>query len=706
MFEFSSYAQKIILLQKIDQNEVLACLINGVKSGEPYPESLRRFCFALSYKDSGAYEIVRKQFNNNLPHLKTIKTWLALSDVGGEPGITQETLNRLKKHVDGLNGEKLICALMFDEMYIFKQVYFDSNKMDYVGTITYPTYEIDADGNEKKFEKMPIARKSIIFMLSGLNKHFEFPVLYHFVDSMKTKHLSELINEVIFKVSECGVKISNLTFDADRLNLAAVKMLGAHLNVFDVNFAPFINNPFDGSRILLFLDPSHMEKLFRNLLGNKEVIFDEHGNKIEWRYFVNLQNLSKDGKMLTHRLSRKHIDYQQNKMNVRLAVESFSSSVGDSMTILREHNHPEFKDSEDTSNFVYMMDKAWDILNSRGSRHSNIFKRALSKGNEAKIFAFIDTFIPFIKGLQININNTKKKVLDTRNFSPILGFIMDFTNLKLMYQEYVEHGAMKEISTYCISQDHLEMFHGKLRSRNGHNNNPTVMQFKGAYRRLLCNLDISPPKWSNCMILDSKSTDFGPQSNVYFISSRRSKLDVLKDDQFQTNLRNQEDEIVEDLCHLESLESSSHLLDGFASASIAYAARIIEKRIESREFYCDCCRRVFKDNDKIIDVSIHIVDTKRPCASTFHICKIVDRIMGLYKPKCIQNYDDRDFRVLYYLAFQEIDFLSLFTYSDFKDHEEHKFHLVKCIVQQYISIKTTQICKQITFDLHEKNSTN
>lgn len=670
-----------------------------------YPEAVRKFCFSLTYHSPAAYEIIREQFNNNLPHQKTIKTWLALSDIGGEAGITQDTSNRLKKHVDGLNGEQLICALLFDEMYLFKQMYFDSNKMDYVGCATYPCYEIDDDGNEKPFEKLPIAKKSIIFMLCGLNKHFQFPVLYHFVHSLKTKHLAELIREVIVKVSECGVKISNLTFDGDKTNISAAKMLGANLDVFDPNFEPFIKNPYDGSRLYLILDPSHVEKLFRNLLGNKEELFDENGNKMKWCYFVDLQTLSKDGKMLTHKLTRKHIDYQQNKMNVRLAVETFSESVGDSMTILREHNHPKFKNSEHTTNLIYMMDKAFNILNSRGSRHSNIFKCALSEKNRHEIFAFIDAFIPYLKTLQLKFKNTKKRVLETISYTPVLGFIIDFTNLRLMYQEYVENGAMKEISTYAFSQDHLEMFHGKLRSRNGHNNNPTVMQFKGAYRRLLCNLDIRPPKWSNCMILDSKSTDFGPESNVYFISSRRPKLNILNDEQFQRNLGNQEEDImneIEELCDLDGLKSSSHLFDGYGSASIAYAARMIEKRIESREFYCDCCKLVFSENEKINDGSIHIIETKRPCVSTFNICRIADRVISLYKPKCIDNFDDRDFRVLFYIIFQEIDLLSAYAESNFKDHEEHKFHLIKCIVQQYINIKTTQICKQITFDLHDK----
>ncbi len=39
--------------------------------------------------------------------------------------------------------------------------------------------------------------------------------------------------------------------------------------------------------------------------------------------------------------------------------------------------------------------------------------------------------------------------------------------------------------TYKLSQDHLEHFFGLIRARFGANNNPTPLQFKNTYRRLL-----------------------------------------------------------------------------------------------------------------------------------------------------------------------------------------------------------------------------
>lgn len=93
-------------------------------------------------------------------------------------------------------------------------------------------------------------------------------------------------------------------------------------------------------------------------------------------------------------------------------------------------------------------------------------------------------------------------------------------------------------------------------------------------------------------------------------------------------------------------------------------------------FYCDCCKYVFSQNSKLNIGTIHIIDSKRPCASTFYICKIVDRFLKLYKPKGFRaedvgdsgdsasnakdSKDERDFRVLYYSIFQEINFDAVF----------------------------------------------
>lgn len=703
--------------------------MNGIKSGQLYPKAVRKFCFAVSYHSPAAYEVIRKQFNKNLPHLKTIKTWYALSDLDSDPGLSESTLKRLKGFVDDLNGEPLLCTLIWDEMYLRQQIFWDENTCEYVGFSSYgeakPTNRKRSQMNDEELQeppKLPIAKKALNFMLSGINKHFIFPLAYHLVDSLDALELSTLINEFILKVSESGVKIVMLTFDGDSKNLMACKILGANLDIYEENYKPYILNPFDQKKIYLILDPSHMEKLMRNLLGNHKALFDDSDDQIEWQYFVDLYNLSKESYMLTHKLNRKHIEFKHNKMSVRLASETYSKSVGDSMDILRKSNHPKFIDSGPTIRFVYMMDTLFNIFNTRSNRNENIYKCALSEVNKRIIFDFLEKCIEYFKSLEMIVIRKRRghlieervKVLKTRNNTPILGFLMDMINLRSFYEEYVEHAAvLKDIKTYSFSQDHIEIFHAKIRARNGHNTNPNSVQYKGAFRRLACNMEIKAPESSNCLVLDENKSSFSLHSNVYFISSRRPKLDIMNGENFIQNIKSQEEQILDELEELEDIagiESCSSLHDGIAGASIAYAARLIEKKIERQVFYCDCCKFVFSENEKLMDGTF-LIEEKRPCASTFLICKIVDKFIRLYKPKCFgmdsvdteeNKHTEKDFRVLYYLIFKEIDFARVYETSDFKDHEPHKFHLVKCIVKEYIRMKTSHTSKQITLSQYDK----
>lgn len=458
-------------------------------------------------------------------------------------------------------------------------------------------------------------------------------------------------------------------------------------------------------------------------------MFDQNESEIEWSLFTNLQEISTLGNLLTHKLTQKHTkEWERNKMNVRLVCETFSNSVASSMKLLRIHNHPMFEKSEPTEKFVEIMDKTFDIFNSSNPRHSNTFKRALNANNKCEIFEFIEDVIPYFQSLKmIRVQDengikieTKVHVLDTANKVPVLGFLMNLHNLPRLYNTYVDEDKhapsikpMKCLRTYAMSQDHLELFFGKIRSKNGFNDNPNVVQFKGAYGKLLSNVEIKPPESSNCMIIDFPDTNFDsfdisdlPNSNVFVVSSgqsRRAGVDILSDPIFIRNLKQfdaintiDEPEMMSDL---QAMESSEYLVDGFTNISIACAAKIIEDTLNARYIYCQCCLDIFSKNRKLNDPTIDIVTKRNPCISTYYICKTADRLFSAYKPK---NANQFDYRVLYYKIFQEIEFGKLYADSDFKDHEEHLFHVVKCVVKSFLAMKTKQISKEITYTEYEK----
>lgn len=714
---------------------MLKCFVYGHPKLIKYPPEVRKFCFSLNYHSPAAYDIIRNYFDKRLPHPKTISAWLKESDLNGEHGFREETMRRLAASVKDLKestGEDLICTGMLDEMFIMKEIYWDQKNFKYAGYPTYPNNtckekEIETESSTKgatnKTVKSPLATRALVFMLSGINKSFEFLVGYHFVNGLDAKGLTELVKEMIIKVSECGVKIANLTFDGAKANIKMCEILGANLNPSSIDFKPYINSPYDDSIIYLIFDASHMEKLLRNLLGNHGVLFDENDEEIKWSYFVDLYEASKQGELLTHKLTRKHtIEFKRNKMNVRLAVETFSTSTADSFKIMRENGHQEFIDSCPTEKFTRLTDTLWDISNSRDTRHTNIYKRPMNAENKRVIFDFIEKAKVYLKGLQMNrvrkcrgVERIEKvNVLKTINQTPIVGFLVNLTNIPLMYERYVERveddedyslQKMTHFRTYALSQDRLEITFGKIRARNGHNNNPNCAQFKGAYRRLQANIEVNPPSSANCMMFDPIDLHmFAPQSNVFTVSSRRPTFDILSDDTFQTNLKRFEEEQynMEALSDLAGMRESTHLLEGFADASVAYASKLIEESIATGEFNCECCKCVFSQNEKLKDGSICLIPQKRPCESTYYICRIVDKYINIYKPDKKGNKKDLDFRVLYYKAFQEIDYNKIFVKTDFKDHEHHRFYLVKTIVQNYLYMKTAQISREITYEEYGK----
>lgn len=360
-------------------DELLQILHHGIKPREKYPAEVRRFCLGLFSYSARAYEYVRKSFHNHLPGTSTIKLWFANSDIRGEEGIQDDQMERLRRIVEDFKikyNRDLMCSLVFDEIHIRQQLCFSLQLMDYVGHVGY---------GQKPGEKN-IASQAIVFLLVGLDVNFEFPVAYHFVNSLDAKKQSKLMETIIAAVTRCGVKITNITFDGNSANKPACHFLGANLNVNvkgqNKQLKPFILNPVNNTKIYIFFDPCHMEKLIRNRWASCKVFFNDKGNKIEWRYIEALYAYSRDNDFQVHKLTKKHVQWKNHAMRVGLAVETFSESVATAIEFLMRQNVPEFQGAQPTVDFLRRINTLFDIFNSRKLNELNIFKRPLSAENK------------------------------------------------------------------------------------------------------------------------------------------------------------------------------------------------------------------------------------------------------------------------------------------------------------------------------------
>ncbi|XP_049813844.1 uncharacterized protein LOC126260553 [Schistocerca nitens] len=109
-----------------------------------------------------------------------------------------------------------------------------------------------------------------------------------------------------------------------------------------------------------------MIKFARNALAEVSAIESPTG--IIRRHFIEQLNKvqQEEGMTFANKLSGQHISSVNRKMNVSLAAQTFlSSSVADSREFLRRVGDPNFKGSEATVEFLYYIDRIFDILNSR-----------------------------------------------------------------------------------------------------------------------------------------------------------------------------------------------------------------------------------------------------------------------------------------------------------------------------------------------------
>lgn len=197
---------------------------------------------------------------------------------------------------------------------------------------------------------------------------------------------------------------------------------------------------------------------------------------------------------------------------------------------------------------------------------------------------------------------------------------------------------------------------------------------------------------SNCQSLQMQLATQSVYSDIYFVSSRRPKLfkNTTADSQFLEDVAKQRESIRADIAHIEEMDRTLYLTDGFLGASISYVARRIEEKIEDC-FHCDKCQSIFIENDKVLDCYRSSTIDRNPCRSTYDICATTDKFLRTHKWN-----DQSEFKIKYFLIFQELHSEKLYPKSSFEDHQEHKFHLIKSIINEYTRIRGNQLSRKIT----------
>lgn len=653
------------------------------KRNRDYSERLRSFALTLNYYSPRAYEYLRNTCNNHLPSVSTLRSWY--SSIDGSPGLCSEILQELKNRASqaNRNGQTIIGTLIFDEMNIRQLVQYDEATKTDIGYVNFGTHEIVDEKNKQK--SPPVASKALVYMFIGTNMNIQIPVAYFLIHGLSHVEKAAITGEVILALTKTGVKIAALTFDGAKENKPMCESLGAN---FELDM-PFIVNPHSDDRIYIIHDPPHMEKLARNTLARNEVLYDRMNRKIEWKYFVALEEFQRSNLIkIGNNVNKSHVQWFRKMMSVRTAVETLSDSVANAMDFLRLEGVEEFQGCEATVQYIRYMNNIFDMLNSRfNSSKKTKFKRPLCADTKEEFFAYIDEAIDYINHLNLNPN---KKILESRSQTAFFGFIQNLKNLKSMYHEYIESGVVDEIYTFFLNQDPVELFFCRIRSRGGFNDNPTVQQFIAAFRRLSIRNDIKASRYGNCIAIETVD-------NILFVPSRRPKLST---EENEIEILTEENNNNNDEIEAKVIESISKITDNvdvnIQYHVVAYMASIVEKSIitsSSPRYHINCssCLQVFYENDlqenRFLELQTETSDVNFPCKSTVEICLLTENILHDFEYRC-EDYNQLAFKIC-----SNINHDNMFLQSDFDNHSDdnHKSILILRIIQVYIKKKMNMI---------------
>jgi len=255
-----------------------------------------------------------------------------------------------------LKNKKLFCGLIMDEMSIMEDVHYNGERLqDYINFGCGMGVVDDCDA-------LPRAKKALVFLIVALNSNWKLPVGYFLINGITAEDKSNLIITCLRNLHETGVIIKTFTFDRAASNLSMTKHLGCNF----IEYKTLFDHPVTQDKIHVFLDASHMLKLIRNTLGDWGVIYTNKCEAIQWNYFKSLVDLQERGGLhLETKIRRRHINYKKEKMKVRLAAQTFSTSMADALTYCFIKKYPNFIFCNITAEFCRRVNDIFDFLNIR-----------------------------------------------------------------------------------------------------------------------------------------------------------------------------------------------------------------------------------------------------------------------------------------------------------------------------------------------------
>ncbi|XP_037075693.1 uncharacterized protein LOC119096838 isoform X2 [Pollicipes pollicipes] len=257
---------------------------------------------------------------------------------------------------------------MVDEMAIRKAKVYSQPKDKFVGHVDLGAGDV---------EDTRLAKNALVFMAVGLKVcGATLPPTFSQTTFQETR--TELAKTVLCALGDAELKVRSFLADGLQANLSMFGHLGVQNLQPKQLQLPIVSNyflhPATNQKVYVLQDVVHMLKLLRNLLGEyKSLQLD--GEEVSWGYIQH-----SEGIRAANKLPRRHVQYEKNKIKVKLAAQLSSNSVGKARLYLEESGHHEFTGVGATGRLILLVDQAFDYLNS-SNPYVKVFKTPVAANN-------------------------------------------------------------------------------------------------------------------------------------------------------------------------------------------------------------------------------------------------------------------------------------------------------------------------------------
>lgn len=379
-----------------------------------------------------------------------------------------------------------------------------------------------------------------------------------------------------------------------------------------------------------------------------------------------------------------------------------SCSVADALEYLCENNIEGFTGAEETVKFIRAIDIIFDFLNSR-NLYEKGYKQPITRNNIDNKESFIMEKIKYL--FELKADGVPIFLHSRRTF--LLGFATAIKSVLNISRDLFQTSYYKFILTYNFSQDFLELFFGSIRMRFGCNNNPNILEFKYAMRRLLTKNYIQAGQNGNC-------TNFNENIGSIYSLARKNKTESVQNYDSELNKMELDDETENKL--VESgvktlMEIGNTTNKDLIENILWYIAGFLVRKIVTK-VHCDTCidalvEKVQPTSSQDKDFMKLVTFKNRgglviPKNSVYKVVKKTEHLISILTDN-FTNFSNINFRSV--IIKNKIDFAQEKIFDETCNCSTHlldvphKIQLIEIVTEKYLNTRLYTQCIKQTLNL-------